>query len=70
MKTIISLIIVLILTGCIAGERIRQSMGPGISQDQVTQIMGKPDGFQQRGGRTALAFASNASCLSESIQAV
>ena len=24
-------------------------MGPGMSQDQVTQIMGKPDGFQQRG---------------------
>ena len=49
MKTIISLIIVLILTGCIAGERVRQSMAPGMSQDQVTQIMGKPDGFQQRG---------------------
>jgi len=48
MKKIIALILTIILTSCATGERAT-NVAPGMSQAEVTQIMGKPDGFQQRG---------------------
>jgi len=47
MNRIIALILVLVLAGCATGEKATR-VTPGMSQEDVTRIMGKPDGFQQK----------------------
>ena len=36
------------LLGCATGDLVPQ-LGPGMSQEQVVNVLGKPDGFKQRG---------------------
>jgi len=46
MYKIIVLVLALVFIGCAVGEKVTR-LNPGMSQDQVIQIMGKPDGFKQ-----------------------
>lgn len=45
---ILIFILSFILVGCVAGEKITR-LDPGMTQDDVVRIMGKPDGFKKRG---------------------
>ena len=51
MKIVIIFSAILTLSACVTGE-LAQELEPGMTQNQVTQILGKPDGFQQRGAYT------------------
>ena len=48
MKLAIVILVTSLLAGCVSGNTVR-GLDPGMSQEQVTRIMGKPDGFKQRG---------------------
>lgn len=55
-KTLI-LVLIFVLFGCVAGEKITR-LDPGMSQDDVVRIMGKPDGFQKRGEYTIYKYTN------------
>ncbi len=48
MKLATVILVTALLAGCISGHQVR-ALDPGMTQDEVTQILGKPDGFKQRG---------------------
>lgn len=48
MKIIAFLFFVFVLAGCATGEKAAR-VNPGMSQPEVTEVMGKPDGFQRKG---------------------
>jgi len=49
MRKIVVLVLALMLAGCAIGKMATGQVDPGMSQEQVVRIMGKPGGFQQRG---------------------
>jgi hypothetical protein len=51
------LIISLFIAGCATGE-LAQSVHPGMPTEQVTQIMGRPDGFKQNGDFTIYKYTN------------
>ncbi|MCW9023557.1 MAG: hypothetical protein OQK73_02635 [Gammaproteobacteria bacterium] len=51
------LIFSLFITGCATGE-LAQSVNPGMSPEEVTQIIGKPDGFKQNGKFTIYKYTN------------
>lgn len=53
----IILVLVSLLSGCVTGQQVTR-LDPGMSQERVTQIMGKPDGFQQRGEYTIYKYTN------------
>lgn len=57
MHNIIVIVLALVLGGCVTGEKVTQ-LDPGMSQEQVTQIIGKPDGFQKRGEYTVYKYTN------------
>lgn len=57
MKLILSLLTILFLAGCVTGERVR-NIDPGMSQDEVVQILGKPDGFRASGEFTVYKYTN------------
>lgn len=58
MQKLVVLFLALFLVGCVVtGEKVTR-LDPGMSQEQVTKIMGKPDGFQQRGGYTIYKYTN------------
>ena len=57
MYKIVVLILTLVLGGCVTGEKATR-VNPGMSQEQVVQVMGKPDGFQQRGEHTVYKYTN------------
>ena len=48
MRLLIALIVPLCLSACVTGERV-SNIDPGMSKEEVLNIMGKPDGFRQVG---------------------
>ena len=48
MKLATVILVTALLAGCVTGENIVR-LDPGMSKEQVIRVMGKPDGFQQRG---------------------
>ncbi len=57
MHKIAVLVLFLLLISCATGEKVTR-LDPGMSQDRVVQIMGKPDGFQQRGEYTIYKYTN------------
>lgn len=45
------------LIGCVAGEKIT-SVDPGMTKDEVFDVMGRPDSFQQRGEYTIYKYTN------------
>jgi hypothetical protein len=54
---LVALIACLALAACATGERAAQ-LREGMSQAQVTDILGQPDRFERRGGRVAVAYVN------------
>lgn len=57
MRVLIYTVILLIFTGCVTGELVRR-INPGMSQEEVVQVLGKPDGFKQLGEYTIYKFTN------------
>jgi hypothetical protein len=57
MHKLIVLFFALFLVGCITGENVTR-LEPGMSQNQVSKIMGKPDGFKQKDGYTIYTYTN------------
>ncbi|WP_263081866.1 outer membrane protein assembly factor BamE [Endozoicomonas sp. Mp262] len=57
MKYLFSLLLVMLLTGCVTGEKVA-SINPGMSQNEVVQVLGKPDGFRQSGDYTIYKYTN------------
>ena len=57
MRFIFSILIVILLAGCATGERVA-SINPGMSQDDVSKVLGKPDGFKQSGDYTIYKYTN------------
>jgi outer membrane protein assembly factor BamE (lipoprotein component of BamABCDE complex) len=47
----------LVIGGCATGEKATR-VNPGMTQEQVVQIMGKPDGFRQTGVYTIYKYTN------------
>ncbi|MGI2026580.1 outer membrane protein assembly factor BamE domain-containing protein [Endozoicomonas acroporae] len=45
------------LTACVTGDNV-SNIEPGMSQDHVVKIMGKPDGFKQSGEYTIYTYTN------------
>ena len=56
MKLIVILMVV-VLAACVTGEKVVR-IDPGMSVQQVTSIMGKPDGFSQSGEYTIYKYVN------------
>jgi len=46
MKVFVLLFLSIFLSACVTGEKVAR-INPGMSQDEVVSVMGKPDGFKQ-----------------------
>ena len=57
MRLLISLIVPLCLSACVTGERV-SNIDPGMSKEEVLNIMGKPDGFRQVGQYEVYKYAN------------
>jgi len=57
MHKFLILILSFVLCGCVAGEKITR-LDPGMSQNDVVQTMGKPDGFKTRGEYTIYKYTN------------
>lgn len=47
----------MLLSACTTGELMAQ-MKPGMSKDEVTQLLGNPDGYQARGEYESLRYSN------------
>ena len=57
MYKIIIPILILMFSGCVTGEMVHR-LEPGMSQEEVVSVIGKPDGFQQRGEYTIYKYTN------------
>ncbi len=57
MHKVVVIALSLVLFGCVTGEKVTR-IDPGMSQEDVVRIMGKPDGFQQRGEYTIYKYTN------------
>jgi hypothetical protein len=57
MRAFIYATIFVILTGCVTGELV-QRINPGMSQEEVVKVLGKPDGFKQSGDYTVYKYTN------------
>lgn len=55
---ILVFIILLSLSGCATGERVRAGVHEGMSKQQVISELGNPDGFQRIGEYEALTYTN------------
>ena len=44
---IISILLTILILGCVTGEQVRSSIQEGMSKDELTNQLGKPDGFKR-----------------------
>jgi hypothetical protein len=56
MRKIILLVFLTLLAGCTTGERM-SDIQPGMTKDEVTSVLGRPDGYQSRGEFEALKYS-------------
>lgn len=47
MNKILYVLVILVITSCATGEMMGQ-ISPGMTQDEVIGVLGKPDGFKQQ----------------------
>lgn len=56
MKLFTSIVCVILLAGCATGE-LMSSLRPGMTKEEVTHVLGNPDGFQSRGEYESLKYS-------------
>jgi len=49
---------VLLLTGCVTGDKVRGGIREGMTKDQVIATLGQPDGFKRSGDAEALQYTN------------
>jgi len=59
MKAPILLILAILLAGCVAGERAKR-VDPAMTKEQVTSIMGRPDGYRKDGDYEVTKYTNRA----------
>lgn len=57
MKLIRVLLCMLILSSCTTGENM-SDIKPGMSKEQVTKLLGSPDGYQRNGEYESLKYSN------------
>jgi hypothetical protein len=57
MKFFMYAMLLFALAGCATGELV-QRINPGMSQNEVEQVLGKPDGFKQTGEFTIYKYTN------------
>jgi ABC-type phosphate transport system ATPase subunit len=57
LRLALALALITTLSSCVTGERM-QSVREGMSKDEVTAILGNPDGFQRSGDDEALRYTN------------
>jgi hypothetical protein len=55
-KLFVLILLSVFLIGCATGE-LMSRLRPGMSKDEVTNILGNPDGFQARGEYEAIKYS-------------
>jgi hypothetical protein len=58
MRRVSFLVISLLLSGCVTGERVRGTIQEGMSKEQVISELGNPDGFKRSGEYEALLYTN------------
>jgi hypothetical protein len=56
-KLSLLLLLLVFLMGCATGE-LMSRVRPGMAKDEVTNMLGNPDGYQKRGEYEALKFSN------------
>jgi hypothetical protein len=56
MRLFAAILCVVSLVGCATGE-LMSSLRPGMSKEEVTGVLGNPDGFQSRGEYESLRYS-------------
>lgn len=56
MKLLSAIVLAVILAGCATGE-LMSSLRPGMTKEEVTRVLGSPDGFQSRGEYESLKYS-------------
>jgi len=57
MKLLSAIVLAVILAGCATGE-LMSSLRPGMTKEEVTRVLGSPDGFQSRGEYESLKYSN------------
>ncbi len=57
MKLITVLTIFLLISACATGEKVKE-VAPGMTEQQVISVMGKPDSFRQNGEYTLYKYTN------------
>lgn len=57
MNRLVSFILILVLSGCVAGEKATR-ISPGMTKQEVFRVMGKPDGYQEREGHEIYKYTN------------
>ena len=55
-KLFVLILLLVLLIGCATGE-LMSRLRPGMSKDEVTNILGNPDGFQARGEYESIKYS-------------
>jgi hypothetical protein len=56
-RKLIFIAVVVLISACATGERIVR-LEPGMSKDQVVDVMGRPDGFKAQDGYEVLRYTN------------
>jgi hypothetical protein len=56
-RKLLYLVIVILISACATGERIVR-LEPGMTKNQVLDVMGKPDGFKAQDGYEVLRYTN------------
>ncbi|HEX7914863.1 hypothetical protein [Rudaea sp.] len=56
--SLIVLLLMLVLAGCVTGDKVRQGVREGMTKEQVISTLGNPDGFKRSGDSEALTYVN------------
>lgn len=56
MRLLSAIVLVVILASCATGE-LMSNLRPGMNKEEVTRVLGSPDGFQSRGEYESLKYS-------------
>jgi hypothetical protein len=57
-RFVLFLVVPLLLSGCVTGDRVREGIQEGMSKQQVISELGNPDGIQRSGEYEALLYTN------------
>ena len=58
MKLLVSLAIATMLSSCVTGDKVRQSIHEGMTKEEVISALGNPDGFKRAGDYESLSYTN------------